>query len=115
MQRCVNMSQKRLLRICPVCGKPDLKYLPEHLIQVHNISNPEDRKRLLKTALYSQAQLYAEHSTLLCNNEKTIPNKTEQDSFHAKKNQLRKTSFPDNVVRTKQKRDPPVKLLQCYK
>lgn len=109
------MSQKRFLRICPVCGKPDLKYLPEHLIRVHNISNPEDRKRLLKTALYSPAQLYAEHSTLLCNNQKTILNKTLQDSFNAEKNQLRKTSFPDNVERTKQKRYPPVKLLQCYK
>ena len=97
--------------------KPDLKYLPQHLVQVHNINNVEDRKRLLKTALYSQAQLYAEHSTLLCSNEKTIPSKTVQDTFNTEKNQTvqsRKTSFPDNVVRKKHNTKSPVKLLQCY-
>ena len=113
MQGCVNMSQKRFLRICPVCGKPDLKYLPEHLIHVHNISNPEDRKRLLKTALYSQAQLYADHSSLLCNNQKTIPNKTVQDDTQTISPKLKKPIKRISKVRKKAK--AKVKLLSVYK
>ena len=53
------MSQKRLLRICPVCGKPDLKFLPQHLSQVHSVNKGKERKLLLKQALYSTAQLYS--------------------------------------------------------
>ena len=53
------MPQKRLLKICPVCGKPDLKFLPQHIAQVHNIRNKKERKMLLKQALYSEARLYS--------------------------------------------------------
>ena len=53
------MSQNRSLRICPVCGKSNLKYLPEHLSQVHSVRKAKERKLLLKQALYSTAQLYS--------------------------------------------------------
>ena len=41
--------QRRFRRTCPVCGRPDLKDISTHLLQVHGLSS-EERKPYLKQA-----------------------------------------------------------------
>ena len=41
--------QRRFRRTCPVCGRPDLKNVSTHLLQVHGLSSKE-RKPYLKQA-----------------------------------------------------------------
>ncbi|XP_020907582.2 uncharacterized protein LOC110245632 [Exaiptasia diaphana] len=52
----VNMPYK-YRRSCPVCHKPDLQFLSDHLRQVHNLYGSE-RKQLLSMALFSQQKYY---------------------------------------------------------
>ena len=47
--------QRRFRRTCPVCGRPDLKNISTHLLQVHCLSS-EERKRYLKQAQVSSWQ-----------------------------------------------------------
>ena len=44
--------QRRFRRTCPVCGRPDLKNISTHLLQVHGLSS-EERKSYLKQAQVS--------------------------------------------------------------
>ena len=44
--------QRRFRRTCPVCGRPDLKNISTHLLQVHGLSS-EERKPYLKQAQVS--------------------------------------------------------------
>ena len=43
---------RRFRRTCPVCGRPDLKNISTHLLQVHGLSSKE-RKPYLKQARVS--------------------------------------------------------------
>ena len=47
--------QRRFRRTCPVCGRPDLKNISTHLLQVHGLSS-EERKPYLKQASVSSWQ-----------------------------------------------------------
>ena len=47
--------QRRFRRTCPVCGRPDLKNISTHLLQVHGLSS-EERKPYLKQAQVSSWQ-----------------------------------------------------------
>ena len=51
------MVPHRRPRICPVCGKEDLKFLSDHIRQVHQLSS-NDRTTLLKSALYQGIKSY---------------------------------------------------------
>ena len=51
------MVPHRRPRICPVCGKEDLKFLSDHIRQVHQLSSNE-RTTLLKSALYQGIKSY---------------------------------------------------------
>ena len=51
------MVPRRRPRICPVCGKEDLKFLSDHIRQVHQMSSNE-RTTLLKSALYQGIKSY---------------------------------------------------------
>ena len=53
--------QRRFRRTCAVCGRPDLKNISAHLLQVHGLSS-EDRKPHLKQALVSSWQPRVERS-----------------------------------------------------
>ena len=53
--------QRRFRRTCPVCGRPDLKNISTHLLQVHGLS-PEERKPYLKQAQVSSWQPRVERS-----------------------------------------------------
>ena len=48
--------QRRFRRTCPVCGRPDLKNISTHLLQVHGLSS-EERKPYLKQAQVSSWQV----------------------------------------------------------
>ena len=47
----------RFERICPICGKVNLKYLSDHLSSVHTLSSSE-RKPYLKRAKYQGINVY---------------------------------------------------------
>ena len=47
-------------RICPVCGKENLKYLADHLRQVHAM-NSSERLPWLRSAKYQGIKVYALH------------------------------------------------------
>ena len=47
----VNMPYKHK-RDCPVCNKPGIRYISDHLRQVHNLYGDE-RKKLLERARFS--------------------------------------------------------------
>ncbi len=51
-------NQNRFKRICPVCGKDNLKYLSEHLSSVHKLNSVE-RKPYLKKAKYQGITVYS--------------------------------------------------------
>ena len=53
--------QRRFRRTCPVCGRPDLKNISTHLLQVHGLSS-EERKPYLKQAQVSSWQPRVESS-----------------------------------------------------
>ena len=53
--------QRRFRRACPVCGRPDLKNISIHLLQVHGLSS-EERKPYLKQAQVSSWQPRIERS-----------------------------------------------------
>ena len=53
--------QRRFRRTCPVCGRPDLKNISTHLLQVHALSSKE-RKPYLKQAQVSSWQPRVERS-----------------------------------------------------
>ena len=53
--------QRRFCRTCPVCGRPDLKNISTHLLQVHGLSS-EERKPYLKQAQVSSWQPRVERS-----------------------------------------------------
>ena len=53
--------QRRFRRTCPVCGRPDLKNISTHLLQVHGLSS-EERKPYLKQAQVSSWQPRVERS-----------------------------------------------------
>ena len=53
--------QRRFRRICSVCGRPDLKNISTHLLQVHGLSS-EERKPYLKQAQVSSWQPRIERS-----------------------------------------------------
>ena len=53
------MLQQRLKRICPVCRKENLMYLPQHLASVHKFNSLE-RKPYLKKAKYQGITVYSE-------------------------------------------------------
>ena len=53
--------QRRFRRTCPVCGRPDLKNISTHLLQVHGLSS-EERKSYLKQAQVSSWQPRVERS-----------------------------------------------------
>ena len=53
--------QTRFHRTCPVCGRPDLKKISAHLLQVHGLSS-EERKPYLKQAQVSSRQPRVERS-----------------------------------------------------
>ena len=53
--------QRRFRRTCPVCGRPDLKNISTHLLQVHGLSSKE-RKPYLKQAQVSSWQPRVERS-----------------------------------------------------
>ena len=53
--------QRRFRRTCPVCGRPDLKNISTHLLQVHGLSS-EERKPYLKQAQVSSWQTCVERS-----------------------------------------------------
>jgi len=52
---CVNMPYKHR-RKCPICCKPDLLYLSDHLSQVHGLTS-EERKQWLKSAVFFRYQI----------------------------------------------------------
>ena len=51
-------TQNRFKRICPVCGKENLKFLSQHLASVHKLSSVE-RKPYLKKAKYQGITVYS--------------------------------------------------------
>ena len=53
--------QRRFSRTCPVFGRPDLKNISTHLLQVHGLSS-EERKPYLKQAQVSSWQPRVERS-----------------------------------------------------
>ena len=53
--------QRRFRRTCPVCGRPDLKNISTHLLQVHGLSS-EERKPYLKQTQVSSWQPRVERS-----------------------------------------------------
>ena len=53
--------RRRLRRTCPVCGRPDLKNISTHFLQVHGLSS-EERKPYLKQALVPSWQTHIEMS-----------------------------------------------------
>ena len=53
--------QRRFRRTCPVCGRPDLKNISTHPLQVHGLSS-EERKPYLKQAQVSSWQPRVERS-----------------------------------------------------
>ena len=53
--------QRRFRQTCPVCGRPDLKNISTHLLQVHGLSS-EERKPYLKQAQVSPWQPRVERS-----------------------------------------------------
>ena len=53
--------QRRFRRTCPVCGRPDLKNISTHLLQVPGLSS-EERKPYLKQAQVSSWQPRVERS-----------------------------------------------------
>ena len=53
--------QRRFRRTCAVCGRPDLKNISTHLLQVHGLSS-EERKPYLKQAQVSSWQPRVERS-----------------------------------------------------
>ena len=50
---------RRFHRTCPVCGRPDLKNISTHLLQVHGLSSKE-RKPYLKQARVSSWHPYTD-------------------------------------------------------
>ena len=60
--------QRRFRRTCPLCGRPDLKNISTHLLQVHGLQSKE-RKPYLKQAKMSSWQPYIDKSPYM-NSEK---------------------------------------------
>ena len=60
--------QRRFRRTCPLCGRPDLKNISTHLLQVHGLQFKE-RKPYLKQAKVSSWQPYIDKSPYM-NSEK---------------------------------------------
>ena len=60
--------QRRFRRTCPLCGRPDLKNISTHLLQVHGLQSKE-RKPYLKQAKVSLWQPYIDKSPYM-NSEK---------------------------------------------
>lgn len=51
------MKQQRFKRICPICGKGNLQFIPQHLEQVHTLSSIE-RKPYLAIAKFEGIKVY---------------------------------------------------------
>ena len=66
---------RQFSRTCPVCGRPDLKNLSTHLLQVHGLSS-EERKSYLKQAQVSSWQASCQSPT--SNTEKPIEKRVSQ-------------------------------------
>lgn len=43
-------------RECPICRKPELLYLSDHLKQVHQLSSTDERQPWLKSAVFSSSK-----------------------------------------------------------
>ena len=77
--------QRRFHRTCPVCGRPDLKNISTHLLQVHGLSF-EERKPYLKQAQVSSWQPHVErspHMTMSYMNVEKPGQKREKQSEHS--------------------------------
>ena len=68
--------QRRFRRTCPVYGRPDLKNISTHLLQVHGLSS-EERKPYLKQAKVSSWQ--ASCPSPSANTEKPREKRVRQD------------------------------------
>ena len=55
-------KKNRFERICPICGKENLKYLSQHLSSVHKLSSLE-RKPYLAIAKYQGITVYRDEVT----------------------------------------------------
>ena len=66
-------------RICPVCGKENLKYLPDHLRQVHDLKSSE-RLQFLRSAKYQGIKCYSE-----VEREETVEKRQAISSAHSNK------------------------------
>ncbi|CAB4042908.1 Hypothetical predicted protein [Paramuricea clavata] len=62
------VMQRRFRQACPLCGRPDLKNISTHLLQVHGLQSKE-RKPYLKQANVSSWQPYIDKSPYM-NSEK---------------------------------------------
>ena len=77
--------QRRFRRTCPVCGRPDLKNISTHLLQVHGLSS-EERKPYLKQAQVLSWQPRVErspHMTMSYMNVETSGQKRVKQSEHS--------------------------------
>ena len=77
--------QRRFRRTCPVCGRPDLKNISTHLLQVHGLSS-EERKPYLKQAQVSSWEPRVErspHMTMSYMNVETPGQKRVKQSEHS--------------------------------
>ena len=70
--------QRRFRRTCPVCGRPDLKNISTHILQVHGLSS-EERNPFLKQAKVSSWQ--ASCSSPSANTEKPKKKRARQDEY----------------------------------
>ena len=70
--------QRRFRRTCPVCGRPDLKNINAHLLQVHGLSS-EERKPYPKQAKASSWQ--ASCSSPYVNIEKPKQKRVRQSEY----------------------------------
>ena len=57
------MKQQNFKRICPICGKGNLQFLPQHIQQVHRLSSVE-RKPFLKIAKYQDITVYRDNVSI---------------------------------------------------
>ena len=77
--------QRRFRRTCPVCGRPDLKNISTHLLQVRGLSS-EERKPYLKQAQVSSWQPRVErspHMTMFYMNVEKSGQKRVKQSEHS--------------------------------
>ena len=63
--------QRRFRRTCPVCGRPDLKNISTHLLQVHGLSS-EERRPYLKQAQVSSWQPHMDKTRSMTMSYKNI-------------------------------------------